>query len=77
MKKLYTIYNDDNRIVVGIVIDKKVYYFQKGFASNEEAKEFLIEFETQKEMEKHPNFSKSLAREFAVYELNCVTWGIW
>lgn len=77
MKKLYTIYQDENRIIVGILIGDKVYYFQKGFASNEEAKEFLIEFETQKEIEKHPHFSKSLAREFAVCELNSVTWGIW
>ena len=77
MKKLYTIYNDDNRIVVGILINNDIYYFQKGFASNEEAKEFLIETKTKKELEKQPNLSPSLAREFVLCELNSVTWGIW
>lgn len=77
MKKLYTIYNDDNRIVVGILINNDIYYFQKGFASNEEAKEFLIEFQTRKEIAKHPNLPRSLAREFAVCELDSVIWGIW
>ena len=78
MKKLYTIYeDDDNRIIVAIIIENNVYYFQKGFASNEEAKEVWIEFQTQKEMAKHPNLSRSLAREFAIHELKFVTWGIW
>ena len=77
MKKLYTIYNDDNRIIVGILIDNEIYYFQKGFASNEEAKELLIEYKTQKEIEKYPNISPGLAREFVVCELDSVIWGIW
>lgn len=77
MKKLYTIYQDEDRIIVGILINNGIYYFQKGFASNEEAKEFLIETKTQKEMEKYPNISPSLAHEFAVCELDSVIWGTW
>lgn len=77
MKRLYTIYQDEDRIIVGILINNDIYYFQKGFASNEEAKEYLIEVKTQKEMKKHPKLPKSLAREFAICELDSVNWGIW
>lgn len=77
MKRLYTIYQDENKMIVGILINNDIYYFQKGFASNEEAKKLLIEAKTQIEMERHPNLPKSLAREFAVCELDSVIWGIW
>ena len=77
MKRLYTIYQDENRTIVGILINNDIYYFQKGFASNEEAKSFLIEVQTKKELEKHPNLSPSLAREFATCELDSVIWGTW
>ena len=77
MKRLYTIYEDDNRIVVGILINNSIYYFQKGFESNEAAHAALIEMQTQKELEKHPNLSPGLAREFATCELNSVIWGNW
>ena len=77
MKRLYTIYQDENKMIVGIVINNDIYYFQRGFASNEEAKELLIEAKTQKEIERHPNLPKSLAREFAVCKLDFVIWGIW
>lgn len=77
MKKLYTIYQDENRTIVGILINNDIYYFQKGFTSNEEAKEFLVEIWIQKEREKYPNISLSLAREFVVCELDSVIWGVW
>ena len=77
MKKLYTIFKDEKRLVVGILINNDVYYFQQGFASNEEAKECIIEARTKIEIEKHPNMPKSLAREFAECELESVIWGVW
>lgn len=77
MKRLYTIYQYEDKMIVGILINNDIYYFQRGFASNEEAKELLIEAQTQKEIERHPNLPKSLAREFAVCELDSVIWGIW
>jgi hypothetical protein len=75
MKKLYTIYKDENRTIVGTLINNDIYYFQKGFVSNEEAKEFLIEDKTKKEMKRHPNLSKSLARGLVICDLDSIIWG--
>lgn len=77
MKKLYTVFNDEDKIIVGILINNDIYYFQKGFASNKEAKECLIEVLTKKEIEKCPNIPPSLAHEFAECELESVIWGVW
>ena len=73
---MYTMYNNNNHLIVATVTNGKVFFFQKGFASNEEAKASLIEEKTKRELEKHPNLSPSLAREFAECELNG-TWGEW
>lgn len=74
--KLYTIYVNDDKMVIATVINGRIFFFQKGFASNEEAKAFLIEEGAKKELEKHPNISPSLAKEFAECDLNG-TWGEW
>ena len=74
--KLYTIYKNNTQIVVATVTNGKIFFYQKGFESNEKAKNFLIEEGAKKELEKHPNLSLSLAREFAECDLNG-TWGEW
>ena len=71
--KLYTLYNSHDKMVVATMNNGIIHFFSKGFASNEEAKTFLIKEKTKKELEKHPNLSPSLAREFAECELD----GIW
>ena len=74
--KIYTIYENNNKLVIATTINGCIHFFQKGFVSNEEAKDFLIEEGAKKELEKHPNLSPSLSREFAENDLDGI-WGEW